>query len=237
MAPSVTADHMPENPISIVYSGHMGLLHDFQLLLDFFSLAEPSDSLHQADIIFRFHSDGPHYRRLREELKNRGFGDSNRIVLKFNNLGSVALCFGKTLPDEEWNKMMANCQVGVVPMIAGAENVVMPSKTYGSLLAGQALLAIVPSNSDVADIVVANNCGWVVSVDSQQSNECREHCYSGPEGLLAALLEIKNLPEIVALKRSNALGSGCQRFSMESIAFEWQRLLRDAGIAVKPDGN
>jgi len=38
-------------------------------------------------------------------------------------------------------------------MAPGAEQVVMPSKTYSAMMAGQAVLAIAPEESDLVDLI------------------------------------------------------------------------------------
>ena len=57
---------------------------------------------------------------------------------------------------------MLRAQVALVTIAPGAERVVMPSKTYSALVAGQAILAICRRESDLADLVRQHDCGWVV---------------------------------------------------------------------------
>jgi hypothetical protein len=38
----------------------------------------------------------------------------------------------------------------------------MPSKTYSAMMAGQAILAIAPEDSDLVDLIKAADCGWFV---------------------------------------------------------------------------
>ena len=87
----------------------------------------------------------------------------------------------------------------------------MPSKTYSALAAGQAILAICPSDSDLANLVRDENCGWVVSPG--QSHEFRH-----------ALTEIVSNRSLLLLKRENAYRAGQNKFSEKSVAQKWVEL-------------
>jgi len=47
-------------------------------------------------------------------------------------------------------------------MTPGAEQVVMPSKTYSAMMVGQAILAIALVESDLVDLIKTAGCGWCV---------------------------------------------------------------------------
>jgi glycosyltransferase involved in cell wall biosynthesis len=64
-----------------------------------------------------------------------------------------------------WVAAMESAEVALVTMTNGAETVVMPSKTYSAMMAGQAILAIAPERSDLVDLVKTADCGWWVEPD------------------------------------------------------------------------
>jgi colanic acid biosynthesis glycosyl transferase WcaI len=71
-------------------------------------------------------------------------------------------------PAAEVPAMMAAADVHIVCLRRGLEGVVVPSKLYGILAAGQAVLAVVPEQSDVARIVRRYGCGLVADPDAPE---------------------------------------------------------------------
>jgi hypothetical protein len=57
---------------------------------------------------------------------------------------------------------MRTADVALVAIARGAEDVMMPSKTYSAMVTGQAILAVCPLASDLAETALGNDCGWVV---------------------------------------------------------------------------
>jgi hypothetical protein len=77
------------------------------------------------------------------------------------------------LSNEEWIKVMQSSEIALVTMSEGAQEVVMPSKTYSAMMAGQAILAVAPEDSDLVDLIKAADCGWWVAPgDVQGFQEC-----------------------------------------------------------------
>ena len=116
------------------------------------------------------------------------------------------------LSSEEWVKAMQVSQIALVTMAEGSEEVVMPSKSYSAMMAGQAILAIAPENSDLVDLIKATNCGWWVQPgDSKKLNEC--------------LIEIRNNKDLLKEKRQNAFSYSQKYFSQRVLAKEWTNLI------------
>ena len=97
-------------------------------------------------------------------------------------------------------------------MRPGAEGVVMPSKTYSALVAGQAVLAVCPENSDLADLVLRHDCGWVVAPGDAP-------------GLTALLRRLVAAPDEVLKCRRNAWTAGHRYYDQRVLALEWCKLL------------
>lgn len=68
-------------------------------------------------------------------------------------------------PPEQVPQVMAAGDLQVVTVRRGLEGVVVPSKLYGILAAGQPVLAVAPEESDVARIVRRTGCGVVADPD------------------------------------------------------------------------
>lgn len=180
--------------VRILYAGTMGYMHDTQTLLDLLAGPLPEN------IEFVFHSSGRKYEGFQHEACRRTGAVPERV--KF--LGP--------LPQRAWAAAMTEAPLALITMMPGSEKVVLPSKTYSALLAGQAILAVCPRDSDLAAMVLAHDCGWQVEPGDV-------------EGLRAALESIGRDRVALETKRGNAYSAGHAEYDMSSIA---GRLLHEA---------
>jgi hypothetical protein len=126
---------------------------------------------------------------------------------------------------------MLAADVGLITMIPGAEAAVMPSKAYSAMVAGQAILAVCPLDSDLADLVLSHDCGWVVVPDGGRSAaSCRfpnAAVHHGPLGLREVFRRIASDRDTLQRKRMNAFQAGHRLFSTHSVARQWHALLAE----------
>lgn len=181
--------------VRCLYSGHMGLLHDWQTLTDALAAGLP-DGLSVA-----IASDGPGAKALKESLATVAPESGGRLT------------FAGTRGAVEWRAAMLAADVALVTMRPGAEKVVMPSKTYSAMAAGQAVLAVCPRESDLADLVLAHDCGWVIEPGDAA-------------GLRALLQSLPSRAEEVLRKRKNAWRAGQEVYDQRVLAARWSALLR-----------
>jgi glycosyltransferase involved in cell wall biosynthesis len=184
--------------VDILYCGNLGSMHDTKTLID--ALDSPVACIdQQLGFTLNFNASGSLYEAFKKQVNEIEWVTSQNFR------------FESSLSDEEWIKRMTRAHVALVTMKPGSEKVVMPSKTYSALAAGQAILAICPSDSDLANLVRDENCGWVVSPG--QSHEFRH-----------ALTEIVSNRSLLLLKRENAYRAGQYKFSDKSVAKKWVEL-------------
>jgi colanic acid biosynthesis glycosyl transferase WcaI len=183
----------PGSTLTILYAGAMGHMHDV-------------DTVHRAmqmgaiaGICWRFHSSGAGYRLFKKMLSKEEEGEKNAVALE----GPLA--------DAEWTEAMRSCPIALVTLRLGAENLVMPSKTYSALVAGQAILAICARQSDLAELIERHDCGWVVEPGDVM-------------GLRAVLQAIASGPEELQHKRLNAFTAGHDFYSAKVVARQWREL-------------
>lgn len=193
-------DHPPRAPAAaqpprILYCGQMGRMHEVDTVLGALCEAEA------AAFDWRFHANGASYARLRATLADGKGPIAARITL------------ADPLPDAEWVEAMQSAHIALVTMAPGAEKVVMPSKTYSALVAGQAVLAVCPRESDLADLVLEHDCGWVVAPGDVA-------------GLRAVLREIAARPELLQAKRERAFEAGHAHYDCSVVAKQWIELFR-----------
>jgi len=175
----------------ILYSGQMGRMHDTDTLAAAWTEAGANG------VTWSFQASGAGYVRLRKAAGAR-----------------PDVTWGAALPEEEWRRAMKQAQVALVTIAPGAERVVMPSKTYSALVAGQAILAVCRRASDLADLVDRHDCGWVVEPGDVA-------------GLRQVLGRIARNPDELAMKRGNAFAAGHQHYDMGRVAGQWLRLFAE----------
>jgi glycosyltransferase involved in cell wall biosynthesis len=189
-SPSYVHDN---EPVFFLYCGNMGKMHDTEILSRYFLSSKFKTITNSSKWIF--HANGSGYKEMQSTVNEK----SNPVL------------FEGGLEEDSWVKIMSSSHVALVTMKPGSEKVVMPSKTYSSLAAGQAMLAICPRNSDLADLITHYNCGWVV-----EPGDFQKFC----EVVDIILRDRKLLHE----KRVNAYIAGQNKFSMKNIALMWNDL-------------
>lgn len=188
-------------PVRILYCGNLGRMHDTATIVQLLGQSPP------AGWTMEFRGHGAGFRRLAQ--------------LVGANHPESPVSFGPSVPDAEWPQVLKAADVALVTMKRGAEGLVMPSKTYSAMVAGQAILAICPRASDLADTVLRHDAGWVVE-----------------PGDVAALREILvgfgERPLETLQKRRNAFAAGHQAYDQRALARPWSDLLASLGPAANP---
>lgn len=185
--------------IDVLYCGNLGAMHDIETLLH--SLKQAIVGINSfKNITFTFHASGPLYSALKER------------IYTFTNPLPDWIRFEEPLNDAAWIARMIRAHVALVTMKPGAEKVIMPSKTYSALAAGQAILAICPTGSDLAELVRTESCGWVVTPGNAGD-------------LQSALMEITGSRDVLQQKRENAFKAGQGKYSETAVGKMWVELL------------
>ena len=200
----------PKAESEILYCGNFGNLHDSATLFDFWKrigsrLKDDAGSLEEMAQHFswKFYCSGPKRVELiaeREGLPNGFLKDRIQI--------------GGGLGQSEWVTAMKASDIALVTMAPGSETVVMPSKTYSAMMAGQAILAIAPEMSDLVDTIKAADCGWWVTPGDVA-------------GLENVLETICSNPKEVMKKRQHAHRYAHKHFGQDALAVKWQTLFEN----------
>jgi glycosyltransferase involved in cell wall biosynthesis len=180
-----------KDSIRVLYAGNFGHAHDYETIAQVLSKPLP------IGIEFVFHASGFGYKALKQRLA--GKPSKNRIV------------FDGPLNSDAWVSTMAHADIGLVTLLPGAEDILFPSKTYSAMLAGQAILAICPIESDLADTVIQSGGGWVVKPNDEAH-------------LRALLLQLAADPERVLAARKAAQSYARTHYEMSIIATKWSAL-------------
>jgi glycosyltransferase involved in cell wall biosynthesis len=126
----------------VQYSGNMGLWHDMDSIVQ--AAAKLADQPH---IHFVFIGGGMR-RKQAQELAAR---------LELNNITWLDF-----FPKERLAESLTCCHAALVSLRCGLEGVAVPSKLYGILASGRAVIAQVPAASEIALVVEEERCGLVV---------------------------------------------------------------------------
>jgi glycosyltransferase involved in cell wall biosynthesis len=188
--------HSPPGPtasgetVAILYCGNLGRMHEVETVAAAIREGLPKGAR------MDFRGNGAGFRALEAAVAGAG-GD--RVAL------------GGNLSKDGWVEAMRSAHVGLVTLKPGAEGLVMPSKTYSAMVAGQAILAVCPAKSDLADTVRMHEAGWVV-----ESGDVA--------GLRAAIAEIVSDPAELFRRRKNSFNAGQGIYDQVAIAGLWSSL-------------
>jgi len=133
--------HGLEGEFVVVYSGNMGLAHDFDTVLD------AADSLRSQRVVFLFIGEGP--RRMEVEAAARLKGIDN-------------IRFLPPQPAEKLSESLSAADAHLVTMRSNLRGLVVPSKVYGVLAAGRPCLFVGPADSEAARLLRETESGIVI---------------------------------------------------------------------------
>jgi glycosyltransferase involved in cell wall biosynthesis len=208
----------PKPSFTVLYCGNFGNMHDSDTLVGYWQqlasqhvapsheesiLSQNAQAQMGSEITWKFCCSGPKRKQLEFEIKGLPNKVQDQIKVS-DGLGQA-----------EWIAEMNSADIALVTMVPGSETVVMPSKTYSAMMAGQAILAIAPKASDLVDLVTLADCGWfVMPGDTDQ--------------LSLVLDQMKNNPVEILRKRENAYRYAHRHFSQTTLAKQWIQSLEDA---------
>ena len=181
--------------VVISYVGNLGRVHDWTTLME----AVP---------------------RVVEGLKGRPYG----IVIAASGPGVAALQtawaglpedvvrFVPPLPDREWARLLTRSDVSLVTLKPEAKRTSIPSKTLSAMAASNAIVAVAPRDSDLADLIEENGCGGRVEPGD----------VGGLVGLLTGV--INDEVKLQRLRR-RARQAVVERYDLDRLAEQWHQLL------------
>ncbi|MBI4538197.1 MAG: glycosyltransferase family 4 protein [Gemmatimonadetes bacterium] len=103
--------------------------------------------------------------------------------------GSAAVRFLPFRPRQELPSVLSAADVHIVTIRRGLEGVVVPSKLYPILAAGRPVLAVAPTQADVARIVQEYGCGLVADPEDPRSVAAAIRRLAGDPALVRELGE------------------------------------------------
>ena len=141
-ASSLRKDRGWDGKFIVLYSGNMGLAHEFDTVLEAAARLQA-----RRDVTFAFVGDGPRRKEIERGAAARG-------------LSNVEFCPGVARP--LLGDSLAAGDVHLVTLRPGMPGLLVPSKIYGILAAGRPAIYVGPSEGEVYDIV-RSGCGSAVA--------------------------------------------------------------------------
>ena len=188
-----------DGPVYITYCGTLGLMHDTATFFEWFDSVDDRE-----DLRFVFHTSGAAKHKFEAEVRKRA--EHRQFCPK--------VLLGDALEEAQWVRLMRASQVGLVFQDEDSDDVIFPSKVASILASGQAVLAVADERSELARIIIDNDCGWVV----------QPHDVEKFSGCIGALLQ----PDVLLGKRNNAFALGQRFFGKDAVAAQWVRLFNNA---------
>ncbi|MFM7023850.1 MAG: glycosyltransferase family 4 protein [Flavobacteriales bacterium] len=169
------AQHNLQNKLVVLYSGNLGMTHDIESIVNTAELLKSNNNIH-----FVIIGEGAKKAAITQMVHDKQLG--NVLMLPYQD--KAVLPYSLTCAD-----------IGVVTLSDGAENISVPSKTYYTLAAGSAMLALAAQESELGLLVEKYQCGKVFAK-------------APAEEIAAYVLHLFNHPgELAQLKQNARLAS------------------------------
>jgi glycosyltransferase involved in cell wall biosynthesis len=178
---------------TVLYSGNIGRLHEIETLAEAIKILDEK----QSDIQFVFIGDGAKLKLLKEyqhQLKNL-------LLLPFQ-------------PRELLSQTLTACDVALVSLVKGAENIVAPCKLYGMLASGRAIISISEPGSYIDKLLITHHCGKNISPGN-------------PLQLVNLLEELSRSPKLVETMGYNAHRLYLENYTVERALKEYEAIVNN----------
>lgn len=196
-APDFRGD-IDNSRIVLHYGGQLGYLHDADTLIACIKYVLGSSIADRVE--FNFYVSGAQAAHLKESLA----GYPVKVI--------------SAIPSAQWRQDIRNFHIGMVSLSPGGASVCLPSKTYGMMAGGMAILAVAPEWSDLATLISRMDAGWVISNANKNSGDIALDFYSK----LAAILDNTAL---LQQKRFNAFHNVRSFHGTDVLVHKWTQLI------------
>lgn len=187
----LTSEWQLNDSLIVQYSGNFGRLHDFMTVLEAARLTQ------DYPIKYLFIGDGA----------KRSYLDQYTKSFQMNNVIQKPYQPKSRLADS-----LAVADLSLVTLIPGAYDTVAPSKLYGILASARPVLFVGNKNSEIAQFILSNRCGFVFDIGDVQ-------------GLATFLLHLLNDTSLIAEASQHAYSAYVNNFGLRNSAIKYANLL------------
>lgn len=117
-------------------------------------------------------------------------------------------------PSKKLGSLLAAAHVAIVSLAAGLDAMAVPCKIYGILAAGIPVIAMVPGNSEIAQIIREEKCGYVIDPDDSVS-------------LIKAILFLKTDEKVREAMGVNSRNAFLSKYTLGIITGRYESLINN----------
>lgn len=206
-----------EFPLALHYGGELGAMHDPDSLLA--AIVGTKRDRMDGLVAFDF----------------KASGDGARRIAAVKGVEGVTM--DPPLDFEAWRDHVSNFRIGLVTLSPAGALVSLPSKVYGLMAAGCAIMAICPAWSDLGRLVLETRCGWLI--DNSVVEEAPQWSENGLDDaalrlrpgmevgseIASILHRLLETPRRIEDFQANALETARSTFGLGSMSAAWQDFL------------
>jgi glycosyltransferase involved in cell wall biosynthesis len=133
--------HQLANKFIVMYSGNLGMTHDIESIVNTAEALKNNTHIH-----FVIIGDGVKKSKITQLVKEKSL--KNVLLLLYQDKAILPYSLGCA-------------DIGIVTLSQGAENISVPSKTYYTLAAGSAIVALASTDSELGVLIEKYKCGRV----------------------------------------------------------------------------
>lgn len=189
---SIVEEYCLNNKFVVQYCGNMGLWNNMASI-------GKAVSMKPDNVNFLFTGDGI---RKNELLNHLQPNLDNFKLLDFQPKGKL-------------NEALSACHVHLVSLANGMQGMAVPSKIYGILASGRAVIAMVPYDSEIAMLVREDKCGIVINPSDSLA-------------LYEAILFLKNNEEILKKFGNNARKAFLEKYTTRIISEKYKSIILES---------
>ena len=215
-------NNLNSNKIIFHYGGQLGYLHDAISLIESIKSVFLTDLKDQVE--FNFYVSGAQAAFLEYELKDYPI----RII--------------SAIPSNQWREDIRNFHVGLVSLTPGGASVCLPSKTYGMMAGGMAIIGICPEWSDLAKLIKNCDAGFIVNnspystIDFVSKQEYlktineKQSLNVITEQFVNTVRKVVNDHHLLTIKRMNAFKLVREQHNIEVLRAQWHEYINSIGL-------
>ena len=182
-----------EGKFVVSYSGNMGRFHDMETIIESVKILNKKFN----DIAFLFIGEGHKKAKIQElarvwRLKNCQF----HTYVERKDFGLSLQC----------------ADIGLVSLLEGQEGLSVPSKAFGLMAAGLPVIGVMSNKSEVARIIVEEQCGVVIKPGDA-------------EGLVKAILDLYNDKSKLSIMGRNARNAIDSKYNLKAAAKAYYKII------------
>ncbi len=209
---------LSNNKIIVHYGGQLGHLHDAKSLIECIKYVCASDIANS--VKFNFYVSGAQADMLKNALKQYPV----EVI--------------SAIPSSQWRDDIRAFHIGLVSLSPGGATVCIPSKTYGMMAGGMAILAVCPAWSDLAGLVEGLDAGIIVNNSLFKNKEQLNDNYLNniiahrpyqeiAEDFYQSLRSLLDNQSLLNTKRENSFHGIQKKFNIDLLSHKWHKIVQN----------